>query len=315
MKKTNRVILSFIAIALICACVIFMLAACNFNQQQSVPNNSNGNNTSNNNTSDNNANNDNNKDNNNQPSNPVDKDEENTGKPDKPVTPPEEEQDISKTDFFKDVSSEILSGYNKRAPSYAQLEDLEILAINSRENVIYYKAKLDNNEKFGYATMNGDIAAETYKDTLENIKSSTIEFARIASRQEQSLANEIAAFALEQQEVKDYLSANGIDPTEIEVLNATQFESINGYRTTNLIICSQNSIFNIRLAGRTGACSSQKSYLEELQKIGVERLEIGEAISFEELKIEDGSAASVYEITLPSGIGDFLFNQTYYTED
>ena len=54
----------------------------------------------------------------------------------------------------------------------------------------------------------------------------TFNFAKTVSVQEQSLANEIAEFALEQDAVKSFLTQNGISANaDYTVLNATEFYS------------------------------------------------------------------------------------------
>ncbi len=103
--------------------------------------------------------------------------------------------------------------------------------------------------------------------------------------QTETLANEIAEFALEQAEVVNYLAENGIDASELKVLNATEFYGESGYLTTNITLKSENSIFSVKLAGRTGTCSSEEEYLTKFKNGYLEKVTIGETIEYKQLTV------------------------------
>lgn len=126
---------------------------------------------------------------------------------------------------------------------------------------------------------------EQLNKTLNNCTMTTDNIIGVTVQTE-TLANEIAEFALEQTEVVNYLAENGINASNYEVLNATEFESSSQGRFSKLTIKMNNKIFNCSIGGSTGACSTQRDYLNVLKSNEVTtKIDIQSLTEYKELTV------------------------------
>ncbi|MBD5091961.1 MAG: hypothetical protein HDT36_01085 [Clostridiales bacterium] len=298
MKKTNRVLQCFIAIALICACVLFTLTACNPNEQTNTPNNGN-NDTS-------------------QTQQPSDKDDDNddtTQTPssgsednDTPSTPSDDDDEDNSSDtsttekseaeykvmFYEKLPTVIEEYFNENLIRLAhqKISNVEVQLFNNVSGAIYFNCTQQGIKKFMLALSNDLLNSNSYKQLNDTVlqASFTTDNNKGVSVQEADLAQEIFDYALEQQEVIDYLAENGIDKNELKLLNATEFINRPRGNVSTLTILSDKKVLSINLGGITGACSTQQAYLDKLKSGRLEIVEIVEISDFEELKVVEDEA-------------------------
>lgn len=182
---------------------------------------------------------------------------------------------VIENDFNKNITKENL-----------KIKNAEVVAINNLTGCAYVKCERNGANRFYEFTSELLKGQDSFKSLYENLDSITFEHSSPQTVQEDTLANEIAEFALEQAEVVNYLAENGIDAGELKVLNATEFLANNdGYRNTTLTIVSENSIFTINLAGGSGVCSTQEEYLTKFKNGYLEIVTIGDAIEYKQLTV------------------------------
>lgn len=168
------------------------------------------------------------------------------------------------------------------------ISNVKIKAVNNATGTIYINCLQQERNKFMELNCESLKNATNYKTLSENVNGFlfTTENQGGVTVQEDTLANEIAEFAFEQAKVVNYLAENGIDASELKVLNATEFlVNNNGYRNTTLTIVSENSIFTINLAGRSGSCSTEEEYLTKFKNGYLEKVTIGETIEYKQLTV------------------------------
>lgn len=185
-------------------------------------------------------------------------------------------QDIFRAEFEEELAAIIEEGYNTGKPSYLQIKNVHILRINRsiQSKIIYYETEINNKMKIGTVTINNDaLEFDTYKEILAHLTDVT--YAYVKSRiTEQGVPEDICAYALAQQQVQDFLLANGVDSSAIanfEVINTTEFNSANAGICSNITMLVGNKIFTLTIGGHLGACDSQREYLTKLQngRLGV----------------------------------------------
>lgn len=182
---------------------------------------------------------------------------------------------VIENDFNKNITKENL-----------KIKNAEVVAVNNLTGCAYVKCERNGANRFYEFTSELLKGQDSFKSLYENLDSITFEHNSPQTVQEEGLANEIAEFALEQTEVVNYLAENGIDAGELKVLNATEFYVDNGgYLTTDITIKSNNSIFTVSLAGRSGVCSTEEEYLTKFKNGYLERVSIGETIEYKQLMV------------------------------
>lgn len=228
--------------------------------------------------------------------------------PDNPIVTPEDptpdpEPDVPVIDqtteaeykamFEADLPGVIENYFNENLAEnkFQKITNIKLKAYNNFDGTIYFDYNsLANNGK-GFMSLNCNILAssESYKELYSKLEN--IEFSKLnqinQSTQEESLANEIAEFAFEQAEVQNYLAENGLNASDLKVLNVTEFENKSGYLTTNITLKSEKSIFSVKLAGRTGICSTEEEYLTKFKNGYLDNVEIGKTVEYKELETKD----------------------------
>lgn len=224
--------------------------------------------------------------------------------PDKPIVTPDEktpgqEQDApvvnQKTEaeykamFEAELPGVIENYFNENVSLLEKMNisNVNVLTINNNNGDVYLKGTINNKEKFYIANCNQLSSLSSYKEANDKLNNLTFNFGNAQTVQEEGLANEIAEFAFEQTEVQNYLSENGLNAGDLKVLNATEFYGESGYLTTNITIKSEKSIFSVKLAGRTGTCSSEEEYLTKFKNGYLEKVTMGETVEYKELETKD----------------------------
>lgn len=172
--------------------------------------------------------------------------------------------------------------------NFLKINDVKINTINNATGTIYINCLQQNVNKFMELNCESLKNTTNYKTLSENVSTMifTTENNKGVTVQTETLANEIAEFALEQPQVQSYLAENGLTTTELIVLNATDFESISGgYRKTAITIRSNNSIFTIDLIGIAEGCSNQAEFLAKFKDGRLKQVEIGESVVYQELAV------------------------------
>lgn len=151
--------------------------------------------------------------------------------------------------------------------NFLKINDVKINTINNETGTIYINCVQQNVNKFMELNCASLKNATNYKTLSENVSkmSFTTENNKGVTVQTETLANEIAEFALEQVEVVNYLAENGIDASNYEVLNASNFQATSQGDISNLTIKFENKIMTMTIGGVTGACSTQEEYLNKLK--------------------------------------------------
>ncbi|GEM_PF-5760410 len=204
--------------------------------------------------------------------------------------------------FLEELPETIENYYNAHVSinSIMDISQVTLKEINYSNGNIYLNVMGTNNrQKFFIANLNGLNDQNSYEDAYSLIdNNASFTFSKAYSIQEQSLANEIAEFALEQDAVKDYLTQNGISSTSnYEVLNATEFNGTTKGRISDLVIKLNNKIFTLSIGGTTGVCNSQEEYLNKLKNGRLSVLENFEISNYSELS----SASESYTFTSSYG--------------
>lgn len=208
--------------------------------------------------------------------------------PDVPVIEQKTEAEY-KAMFEADLPGVIENCFNKNVINEKfKLKNIKVLAYNNLSGTFYINCDRNNTKSF-YEVSNDNFKNQTsYKTLYEEIQNGDLvfNFGEQKTSQEEGLANEIAEFAFEQAEVQNYLSENGIDASNYEVLNATEFESSSQGRFSKLTIKMNNKIFNCSIGGSTGSCSTQRDYLNVLKSNEVTtKINIQSLIEYKELTV------------------------------
>lgn len=192
--------------------------------------------------------------------------------------------------FEAELPGVIENYFNENLAKFStfNISNIKINTINNATGTIYINCVQQNVNKFMELNCESLKNATNYKTLSENVSkmSFTTENNKGVTVQEEGLANEIAEFAFEQAEVQNYLSENGIDASNYEVLNATEFESSSQGRFSKLTIKMNNKIFNCSIGGSTGSCSTQRDYLNVLKSNEVTtKINIQSLIEYKELTV------------------------------
>ncbi|MBO4412816.1 MAG: hypothetical protein J5779_02260 [Clostridia bacterium] len=230
-----------------------------------------------------------------------------TGEPTTPeVTITEAEY---KAMFYDELTSSIQTYFNEKEPlEQFKLTNVNIEDINYEDGTIYFNC-VRNNKNMFYVVNSDEISNyTTYEDLNNNLPSTFTQIAR-QTTQEQSLANDIADFALQQDEVISFLAQNGIYSTSnYTVLNATEFSSTANGRISDIILKFDDKIFSMSIGGTTGACPTQEAYLQKLKDGRLSILDNFELLDYSEL--DSASASESYTFTSSYGNvkGTMVFN-------
>lgn len=191
--------------------------------------------------------------------------------------------------FLAQLPTVIENYFNENLAKFStfNISNIKINTVNFSNGTIYINCIQQNVNKFMELKCDSIIDASSYQYLYKNLQSFafTTENNKGVTVQTEALANEIAEFALEQPQVQAYLAENGLTTAELTVLNATEFENKSGYLTTVITLKSNNRIFTISLAGRTGICSTEEEYLTKFKNGYLDRVEIGESVVYQELAV------------------------------
>lgn len=220
--------------------------------------------------------------------------------------------------FEEELPGVIESYFNENIAeiSLLNISNVEVKAINNETGTIYLNCTQQGINKFMELNSESLKNAESYKNLSENINTLafTTENKGGATVQEESLANEIASLALEQQEVLDYITENGIDISNYTVLNATEFGYGETGRVSNLTILFNDKIFTMTIGGTTGACSTQEEYLNKLKDGRLSVLTNFAITNYKELEVASAETSSeTWICTLSSELGNYLQGRSVTT--
>lgn len=214
--------------------------------------------------------------------------------------------------FLEELPTAIENYYNSNVSinPIMDISQITIKGINFDSGDIYLSAVGANNrEKFFIANFDGLNNLNSYEGAYSLIDDANFTFSKAYSVQDASLANEIAEFALQQGAVVNFLSQNGISAnSNYIVLNATEFNSKDGIRTSNVVLKINNKILKFDIGGATGACSSQQEYVNKIKNGYLDKLENFEINDYSELS--SASASETYTFTSSYGNvkGTMVFN-------
>lgn len=165
------------------------------------------------------------------------------------------------------------------------ISNVNVLTINNNNGDVYLKGTINNKEKFYIANCNQLSSLSSYKEANDKLNNLTFNFGNAQTVQTETLANEIAEFALEQDKVIEYLINNGVDYSNYEVLNATEFDNDGTGRMSNLTIKFADKIFSMTMGGPTGVCSTQEEYLNKLKSGRLRVLKNFNVDNYKELEV------------------------------
>lgn len=257
-------------------------------------------------------NNQDNKQDNNQDNNQDDKqDDKKDDKKDPPIVETTEEEYKA---MFEEALPSVIENYfneNLAIANFLKIDDVKISLINHASGSVYVNCTQQGTNKFMELQCSDLKNASNYKDLSENISNMIFTTGNNKGEtvQEEDLANEIVSYALEQDKVQAYLLRNGIDYTNYEILNATEFDYYGSSgRTSKLMIKFDNKIFNMSIGGVTGACDTQEDYLNKLKDGRLSILEDFELENYNELKTSsaESSAESVWVCSFPDDYNDLF---------
>lgn len=220
--------------------------------------------------------------------------------------------------FEEELPGVLETEYNKNYTNEkSKISNVSVKAINYATGDIYFECNRNNRTIFVNASNEDLKNVATFENAYNNaIKSDNLkyDYKSIETTQEKDLANEIASFALEQQEVLDYITENGIDISNYTVLNATEFEAKSGgYRQTDITICSGNKVLTVSLSGRAGTCSTQEEYLQKFKNGYLEKI-VNSCQDFAELEVASAETSSeTWICTLSSELGNYLQGRSVTT--
>ena len=230
----------------------------------------------------------------NNPSTPENPTPNNPSTPENPTPDVQETEEEYKQKFLSELPQMIEESFNSKVENTKMyLHDVEVLDINGENGDIYVNCTRNNHNMFYVYNKQQLTNFSSYEDLYNNFDRDFGIPNTLKSALETTLANEIATFALEQDTVKEYIAANVGDYSEYTVLNATKFNSINGYRTTSLKLKFENKILNINLGGRTGYLKTQEEYFEGIKDDL--KITFGETENYSEFKATETPSNSYYD--------------------
>ena len=227
-----------------------------------------------------------------------------TGEPTNPETTITEAE--YKALFMDELPGTIEDYFNNNIATKARhkISNLNNLTINFATGDIYFNCTQDSLNVFMKLNSNQLSNSTSFEDSYDNLNNFAFTTTNKVgvSVQDQSLANDIAAFALEQDAVTSFLSQNGISASsDYTVLNATKFNNNSGILTSSLVINMGDKIFTMDIGGPTGICNTQQEYLNKLQEGYLSKLDNFNLVDFSNL--EAASASEAYTFT--SSYGNF----------
>ena len=220
--------------------------------------------------------------------------------------------------FEKDLPSVIENYFNENVSIHEvmNISNVEIAAINHETGNIYFNCVINNVNKFCVANSTDFSSSKTYQNAYENLKETKFTFGNAQSVQEKDLAEKIASYALEQDEVLEYLINNGISYSNCEVLNVSEFNSTTKGDLANLVLKMGDKIFSMTMGGTTGAYSTQEECLEILKGGRLSILTNFNIENYKELEVVSSAEASsqkTFVCTLPDDYNDLLKGNTFTT--
>lgn len=220
--------------------------------------------------------------------------------------------------FEAELPGVLETEYNKNYTNEkSKISNVSVKAINYATGDIYFECNRNNRTIFVNASNEDLKNVATFENAYNNaIKSDNLkyDYKSIETTQEKDLANEIASFALEQQEVLDYITENGIDISNYTVLNATEFGYGETGRVSNLTILFNDKIFTMTIGGTTGACSTQEEYLNKLKDGRLSVLTNFAITDYKELEVASAeTSAETWICTLSSELGNYLQGRSVTT--
>lgn len=220
--------------------------------------------------------------------------------------------------FEEELPGVLETEYNKNYTNEkSKISNVSVKAINYATGDIYFECNRNNRTIFVNVSNEDLKNVATFENAYNNaIKSDNLkyDYKSIETTQEKDLANEIASFALEQQEVLDYITENGIDISNYTVLNATEFGYGETGRVSNLTILFNDKIFTMTIGGTTGACSTQEEYLNKLKDGRLSVLTNFAITDYKELEVASAETSSeTWICTLSSELGNYLQGRSVTT--
>lgn len=220
--------------------------------------------------------------------------------------------------FEEELPGVIENYFNENLAKFStfNISNVEVRLINNEAGTIYLNCTQQGINKFMELNSESLKNAESYKNLSENINSLafTTENNKGVTVQEESLANEIASFALEQQEVLDYITENGIDISNYTVLNVSQFELTSNGDVSNLVLKCNDKIFSMTIGGTAGSYSTQEECLNKLKNGRLSVLTNFAITDYKELEVASAeTSAETWICTLPSELGNYLQGRSVTT--
>ncbi len=170
--------------------------------------------------------------------------------------------------FLDELPKAIEDYYNENVAAFDVLyiSGTEVKDINLANNKIYIETSQVNKKVSMYLTT--DIFSHsTFEEMYGALGNFSGEFSALQKIVNQELADEIGAFALEQQEVKDYIAENVGTYSNYSVISASEFK-INeiGDDQTNLVVRLGDKILNFSVSGTAvGSQSTQEQIFKAIK--------------------------------------------------
>lgn len=224
--------------------------------------------------------------------------DENDKQDDKQDSPIVEKTEEEYKATFEEALPSIIENYfneNLAIANFLKIDDVKISLINNASGSVYVNCTQQGTNKFMELQCSDLKNAASYKSLSENISNMifTTENNKGETVQEEGLANEIVSYALEQDKVQEYLLSNGIDYTNYEILNVSEFRLGDKGDTSNLSIKFNDKIFSMTLGGVTGYYSSQEDCLQQLKDGRLSVLDDFELENYNELEISSAESNAV----------------------
>ncbi len=219
-----------------------------------------------------------------------------------------------KTMFYDELPQTIENYFNENfaTSKLSKISNVEIIDYNNADGTVFYKCLKNGRTNIFNMMKSSDLVNDSYEEVYSSLDNATFTCDKVAGYtiQEESLANEIAEFALQQDEVISFLAQNGIYSTSnYTVLNATEFYTgNNGRGNTDIILKIGDNILKINMNGSTGICNTQEEYLNKLRTASNTAATVVEFEDYSDL--ESASASESYTFTSSYGNvkGTMVFN-------
>ena len=210
-----------------------------------------------------------------------------------------------KTMFYDELPETIENYFNENfaTSKLSKISNVEIIDYNNADGTVFYKCLKNGRTNIFNMMKSSDLVNDSYEEVYSSLDNATFTCDKVAGYtiQEESLANDIADFALQQDAVVNFLSQNGISSnSNYIVLNATEFYTgNNGRGNTDIILKIGDNILKINMNGSTGICNTQEEYLNKLRTASNTAATV---VEFEDyLDLESASASESYTFTSSYG--------------